>query len=57
MSVERSITRAKSAETAVEEALKLLAVNRESVQIEIIEPGGREVLGLGSRPQKRQRFL
>ncbi|WP_172194063.1 flagellar assembly protein A [Saccharibacillus qingshengii] len=48
--MERSIiTRAKSAETAVEEALKLLAVNRESVQIEIIEPGGRGLLGLGSR--------
>jgi len=50
MPMERSIiTRAKSAELAVDEALKLLAVSRESVQIEILEPGGRGVLGLGTR--------
>ncbi len=50
MSMERSIiTRAKSAELAVDEALKLLAVPREAVQIEIVEPGGRGVLGLGTR--------
>lgn len=48
--MERSIiTRAKSAELAVGEALKLLSVPRESVQIEILEPGGRGVLGLGGR--------
>lgn len=48
--MERSvITRAKNAEIAVDEALKLLAVPRESVQIEIIDPGGRGVLGLGNR--------
>ncbi|OWA36620.1 hypothetical protein B9G55_00620 [Saccharibacillus sp. O16] len=50
MSMERSvITRAKSAEIAVDEALKLLAMPRESVQIEILEPGGRGMLGLGNR--------
>ncbi|MDO3409111.1 FapA family protein [Saccharibacillus sp. CPCC 101409] len=48
--MERSIiTRAKSAEMAVEEALKLLAVSRETVQIEILEPGGRGMLGLGGK--------
>ncbi|MEJ8304155.1 FapA family protein [Saccharibacillus sacchari] len=48
--MERSIiTRAKSAESAVDEALKLLSVAKESVHIEILEPGGRGVLGLGTR--------
>ncbi|WP_179218711.1 FapA family protein [Saccharibacillus sp. O23] len=48
--MERSvITRAKNAEIAVDEALKLLAVPRESVQIEIVDPGGRGMLGLGNR--------
>ncbi|MCQ4086201.1 FapA family protein [Saccharibacillus sp. JS10] len=48
--MERSIiTRAKNAELAVEEALKLLAVSREQVQIEVIDPGGKGVLGLGAR--------
>lgn len=49
--MERSIiTRAKSAELAVEEALKLLSVSRESVQIEILDAGGRGLLGLGGKP-------
>ncbi|NGZ73790.1 FapA family protein [Saccharibacillus alkalitolerans] len=43
------ITRAKNPEAAVEEALHLLSVSRESVQIEILEPGGRGVLGIGAR--------